>query len=287
MPLTSRADAPPELWRWAMLALLAAGAGLLLSTQPANQALFKTLNHGLAASSASFWAGLTVLGFGWPISMLVLAADRRSGIGPALLAPCILLSTLFTRIPREFWHSARPMAALPHEQVMVIGKPVIHAGSMPSGHTLAAVAGACLLWFIWSHVRRSEQHAVLTLPLLPLTLDFGLAIGLSRVAVGAHWPADVLVGSGLGMLAATLAAALERRASWAAWFARPVQQRGVALFELGCALIWTFTNTGYPEGGWAKWLVVTVAAISGALRWRAARAPLAQPATRQELAPGR
>ena len=167
MPLTSRADAPPELWRWAMLALLAAGAGLLLSTQPANQALFKTLNHGLAASSASFWAGLTVLGFGWPISMLVLAADRRSGIGPALLAPCILLSTLFTRIPREFWHSARPMAALPHEQVMVIGKPVIHAGSMPSGHTLAAVAGACRPWVLWAHVGGAGHHALPPLPSPP------------------------------------------------------------------------------------------------------------------------
>ncbi len=266
MPSSSHPDLPIDPWRWAACAVTIIGAGLLLSTQPTNQALFRILNHGLAAAPASLWAGLTVLGFGWPVAMLVLAADRRSGIGPALLAPTILLVTLFTRVPRELWHSPRPLATLMHEQVMLIGKPVIHAGSMPSGHSMAALAGASLLWFIWSRARQSHRsdHATLVAPLL---LSVGFAIGLSRVAVGAHWPADVLVGGGLGLLAAALGAAIERRMSWAGWFAGQAQQRGVALFEFGCALAWALTDTGYPEGAWAKWLVTTVALVSGACRW--------------------
>lgn len=278
MPTTSHADAQIALKPWVMLALATVAGGLLLFTQPINQALFKALNHGLAATPHALWAGLTVLGFGWPIAILVLAADRRSGIGPAWLAPCVALTTLFTRVPRGLWYSPRPLAALPHDQVVLIGRPVIHASSMPSGHSMAAFAGACLLWFIWSRVRRSSApRAERALHRLPLLLGFGVSVGLSRIAVGAHWPADVLVGGGLGILAATLAVAIERRTSWAPWFARPAQQRGVAFFELGCALIWALTDNGYPEGDWAKWLVVAVGGASGALRWYVTRHPRSVP----------
>jgi hypothetical protein len=71
----------------------------------------------------------------------------------------------------------------------VIGTPLLNHASMPSGHALTAGAVATVL------------AAALGLRgwrvLLPFVL--AVAVALSRIAVGAHWPADVLAGAGLGL----------------------------------------------------------------------------------------
>src|SRR5690606_13845349 len=61
--------------------------------------------------------------------------------------------------------------------------------SMPSGHTLAAfLLGTLLFQYLKLHW--------LAKMLLGLLL---VLIGLSRIALGVHWPADVLAGAGLGV----------------------------------------------------------------------------------------
>ena len=58
--------------------------------------------------------------------------------------------------------------------------------SFPSGHTLVAFSAAT----VWAHDKPREKYVA-----------FGLAsaVGLSRVALGAHWPTDVLAGALLGI----------------------------------------------------------------------------------------
>lgn len=61
--------------------------------------------------------------------------------------------------------------------------------SFPSGHTAAAWVAAILIAEIYP-------------PLLPASALWALAVGISRVYLGVHFPSDVVVGMVLGILSA-------------------------------------------------------------------------------------
>ena len=58
--------------------------------------------------------------------------------------------------------------------------------SMPSGHTTVSFAGLVMVGIL------APKYKVLTWTL-------AIIIGVSRVAVGAHWPSDVILGAFIGM----------------------------------------------------------------------------------------
>ena len=64
--------------------------------------------------------------------------------------------------------------------------PEHHDRSFPSGHALAAFALAGVLW----HDRRARWWGIVVASL----------IGVSRILIGVHFPADVLAGACLGFL---------------------------------------------------------------------------------------
>ena len=63
--------------------------------------------------------------------------------------------------------------------------------SMPSGHTTATFAGLIMAGMLAPKIK-------------PITWTLAIVVGLSRVAIGAHWPTDVILGAFIGMVAADL-----------------------------------------------------------------------------------
>jgi len=181
------------LWVWSLpLALFLLSAPLWLHWfEPA---MFVAINSLCAPVAAPVWTGLSLLGNGWGVlgvtaPLLVLAP--RLMWAWLCAAP---FAIVFARIGKFLIESPRPAAVVDNAQLRIVGE-ALHNVSMPSGHTLTAFAVASGLYFALPPGRRL-RHSWLWL--------LAASAGLSRVAVGAHWPGDVAVGASLGVLSGLL-----------------------------------------------------------------------------------
>ena len=85
----------------------------------------------------------------------------------------------------------RPLLALPLHSVHVLGMPEYHH-SLPSGHSSFAMLVVASLWPLLQGWKRLLGAACV------------LWVGISRVSVGAHFPADVVAGFLLSLLLVVL-----------------------------------------------------------------------------------
>ncbi|MDH4190519.1 MAG: phosphatase PAP2 family protein [Betaproteobacteria bacterium] len=105
-----------------------------------------------------------------------------------VLAIVLVLATAVSQSVKEIVAALRPAAVLPAESLHILGKTLKYY-AFPSGHTVTAFAGMCLL-----------------LPAIPASwrwsaLALATAIGISRIGMGAHWPIDVAAGAFVGIVA--------------------------------------------------------------------------------------
>jgi len=203
--------------------LLALSTPLWLHTY--EPAMFVYLNTRFAALPSLVWAGLSLLGNAWGVlgitaPLLVLA--------PRLLWAWLCaapFAILFTRLGKGLIVSPRPAAVVDNAQIFILGER-LELVSMPSGHTLTAFAVASGIYFALPAARRLRHGWLFVL---------AAAVGLSRIAVGAHWPGDVAVGASLGLLSGMLGNGLLARMAEKHWQPCAWSLRLVALLVLGAA----------------------------------------------------
>jgi undecaprenyl-diphosphatase len=186
---------------------------------------------------------LSVLGLGLS-ALIVFALAALAAPTPqatrALLAllACFPIGGAATHGFKNLIAATRPAAALGIDQIVVIGGPLLYK-AMPSGHAVTAFTVATLI----------SLDARLSRPWRLAVWALAFAVALSRVAVGAHWPADICAGAALGVLVGHAGWWCAARAERAGWLAHLMSQRALALTALGllaCSVAMWGLPTGYP-----------------------------------------
>jgi undecaprenyl-diphosphatase len=137
-------------------------------------------------------------GIGWLVFFLLatLVDPQRGWKATRAVAPALCLTTVTAEHPIKKWFRRR-RPFFPLTEATIVGrKPGGY--SFPSGHSVAAFAGALLL---------AREYPASARGL------FGLAslVAFSRIYLGVHYPGDVLSGSLLGIVLARVYSRLLRR----------------------------------------------------------------------------
>lgn len=156
--------------------------------------IFRWVNGAGWPPLDSVWVALSSRAFGLAAGTALLALvvfRQRRRAGRAVLAALLgvgFADLLGARLFKPLIGRVRPSFALAEDLVRVL-VPAANTGSMPSNHAATSFAMATVVtlaerrlgWVAW-----------------PLAV----AISLSRVGVGVHWPSDLLGGAALGMTTA-------------------------------------------------------------------------------------
>ncbi|MDP2879308.1 MAG: phosphatase PAP2 family protein [Sulfuricella sp.] len=248
----------PRVWLVPMLAL--AGMVVLIASDT-NRSLFLYLNGLGTLASDVLWQNLTVLG-GTLAGLTLLAPliGRRPDILWSL-ALAAILATLWVHGLKDTVGALRPPAVIPPELLHIIG-PAHRYGSFPSGHSTTIFTVACILSL---YLRRGS--------LTWLLAAVALLIGISRIAVGVHWPLDVLGGAFGGWLSAVLGTLLAQRWHWG------ISRSGKWILVLAlaaCALtLLVSPDTSHPDAvilqrGLALVCLLPALQLAVARKWRMA-----------------
>jgi len=252
-----RRTATPQV-RLASIAIVLLVAGLVLSNRSLNTSAFMALQRLTDWLPAPFWAAWSVLGLGLSAALLaaLVADDRMAPVATILWS--LLIGGLMLQLVKHTFALPRPLAVLPPESVHVIGVR-LRAGSMPSGHSAMIAALACAV---------AREAWLRRRSLVPLVWLLGALGCIARVAVGAHWPSDVLVGAAIGLLSVVAGDLIDARWSLRRWLSSPVGRRIFAVVQLIAAIVLLATDTGYPSALAVQWLVGIASIVSAVMRWR-------------------
>jgi undecaprenyl-diphosphatase len=141
------------------------------------------LDPGFVTLSVVGYAGLVWIALAVGFAL----ATRRSLVGVlGLTAVCVWGADLLTLGVKAAVDRPRPFEDVVGPEPLLTGTL---GSSMPSGHAATAAAGAVVLGAL---VPRAA----------PFVAVLAVAIAFSRVYVGVHFPADVLVGAAIGVAVA-------------------------------------------------------------------------------------
>lgn len=222
-------------------------AMLLVVVTDTNVALFRFFNQLSRYTGPGLWANLTSMGEGLIVlSLAGLVAIRWPAAAWSILIGGVI-GTLIVHGIKEAVGESRPALVLPPDSLTIIG-PRLTVVSFPSGHTATITSFATIVFL---HARR----AWLTVLLLTLVL----LVGISRMAVGAHWPIDVLAGWLVGMLIAVISFVLAER--WTFGLKVPVQY-AIILLSILCAGALFWLDPYMAEATALRWTIGAVGLIA-------------------------
>jgi len=163
------------------------------------------MNHAFSGPwSTQFYSIVTWLGHGLVLALIIVPAWyflHRPGLKKHLLPLIISLClsggvVALTKIAIE---RPRPPEFFAGKSIVIhVPGTVPTDKSFPSGHTSTAFGAATYLSMVYPY-------------LSPVLMALAYFVGLSRIALGVHYPSDVLVGALLGILFSVIIFRIKRR----------------------------------------------------------------------------
>jgi membrane-associated phospholipid phosphatase len=223
-----------------------------LQKQAPQRELFLQINYWAAQFSPALWSGLTLLG--------------EAGVLFALMSPLLLwrsqwLFAVMAAVPvggllsvtlKTMFDAPRPASLIAPDLIRVTG-PLLHNVSFPSGHSITAFAAALAVYQVAQTTRAPAWQKFAT----GVGLLLAAGVGLSRVAVGAHWPVDVLAGAACGALAGISGAWFTAR--FPRVWQSPISQFVLGQFLLITAVWLLLRRVEFPLGQPLVWLAAAAA----------------------------
>ena len=179
----------------------------------------------------ALWESLTTLGDGRiQLALMLPFCLRYPRVFWALVLGA-LLAGMLSRGFKLWFELPRPAAVLDASQITVIGARLT-THSFPSGHTVSAFS-FIVAWLALLGWWRA----------LPMVMLAAL-VGFSRIAVGAHWPVDVLAGAVIGLAGGWLGLRLSRHFRWGLGICAHWMLVGIAVIAVATL---PFDGQGYPD----------------------------------------
>ena len=242
--------APVVLLPMAGMAVVLLGlAVLFMQAGTWNVQVFVAAQGLTRALPDGFWSWVTICGNGVVAFALIaptLAWQPRwyaAGLTAAVLAGA------YSNGVKRLFALPRPASILEADHLHVIGE-TLRANAFPSGHAVTAFTLASVLVLA---SRRPGMTAAWAVP-------GAMLIALSRIAVGAHWPADIAAGAAGGWICGALGVAIVMR--WRAWNTSS-GVRTMAVISIGVGVSLFVVDLGYPLAVPLQDLSGVVAIVAG------------------------
>ncbi len=144
---------------------------------------------------------LTVIGSGWgALTLVPLFAAPPTRRFAASLAATLSGSAIVVFTLKAIIRRPRPYLSVPGVHALVFEAPTDF--SCPSGHAAGSFTFAMFVAVVLvAHARRSPAKKKRRIFLSTVALVAALGVAMSRCALGVHYPADILFGALLGMMA--------------------------------------------------------------------------------------
>ena len=216
--------------------------------------------HDTPMGPAWLWIFITQWGDAAVVLIVLLAVGRSSRHGAALAIKGFLIGSVVSPVLKMWFSLPRPLTSLDPALLNPMGNPPASANSMPSGHALAVSTLVCLIVLMYPSLLRRKA-------LLFLLILGGLVVAFSRVVVGAHWPADVLAGLGLGIWIAWLAQRWEWWWSWTPYLSARSGNWLLLFLEIGLVIYLAVTAPPEIAAKLALGLVALIGLLSAVSRF--------------------
>lgn len=145
------------------------------------------------------------------LTLLTVLFVHAAKLWESLLTATII-SAIFSVCLKSLFSIPRPPIVLSQNTFIIIGEELAGYSSLPSGHsiTIFTVLGCIILGFMPKKITNKLVWCILLVIL-------GLVLAFSRVAVGAHFPLDVVIGSIIGYISSLVGMFINKKINAWQW----------------------------------------------------------------------